>query len=174
MTIYNSVPQIKTWTAADVVVSSGTDPGTGGGTDPGTGTGGGTGTSTPIEFVFSSTSPEAQSGVSVAFAKGEGTTNPAWNASASELRLYVKNTVTITSEAKMAKIEYYWHKQGSKTWNTVSMTSTEGTYTDCEASTSASDSKKATWEGSSKSVVLTMGDTSSAQRVLEKVVVTLE
>ena len=113
------------------------------------------------------------SGVTVSFAKGGGSTNPAWNANANELRLYVKNTVTITSTANMVKVEYYWHKQGSKAWNTVSMTSAEGVYTDCEASTSATDLKKATWEGSSKSIVLTMGDTSSAQRVLEKVVVTL-
>ena len=113
------------------------------------------------------------SGVTVTCAKGEGNNNPAWNTNYNELRLYVKNTVTISSTANMAKVEYYWHKQGSKTWNSVSMTSSEGTYTDCEASTSATDSKKATWEGTSKSIVLTMGDTTSAQRVLEKVVVTL-
>ena len=126
-----------------------------------------------IEFVFTSADAVTQSGVTVTVAKGEGTTAPAWNANYNELRLYVKNTVTISSTANMAKIEYYWHKQGQKTFNSVSMTSTEGTYTDCEASTSATDSKKATWEGTSKSVVLKMGDTSGAQRVLEKVVVTL-
>ena len=169
---YKGVGQIKAWAMTDIVAedpTGGNDPGPGINPDPGTDptTGG-------IEFVFDSTTPAAKDGVTVTFAKGEGTTAPAWNTNYSELRLYVKNTVTVASEAKMAKIEYYWHKQGSKTFNSVSMTSTEGTYTDCEESTAATDSKKATWTGSSKSVVLTMGDISSAQRVLEKIVVTLE
>ena len=159
---YNSVAQIKAWTldAIEIVPAGGGDEPPAGGNDP-------------IEFVFTSADPVTLSGVTVTCAKGEGSNNPAWNANYNELRLYVKNTVTISSTANMAKVEYYWHKQGSKTWNSVSMTSSEGTYTDCEASTSATDSKKSTWEGTSKSIVLTMGDTSSAQRVLEKVVVTL-
>ena len=128
----------------------------------------------PFEIVFASNSDVTSNGVTISCKKGTGSTAPAWNDNAGELRLYVGNTITATSESNIAKIEYYFHKQGSKAWQSVSMTSTEGTYTDCEASTSTTDSKVATWTGSSKSIVLTLGNVSGGQRVLEKVVVTLE
>ena len=128
----------------------------------------------PFEIVFASNSDVTSNGVTISCKKGTGSTAPAWNANAGELRLYLGNTITATSESNIAKIEYYFHKQGSKAWQSVSMTSTEGTYTDCEASTSATDSKVATWTGSSKSIVLALGNVSGGQRVLEKVVITLE
>lgn len=128
----------------------------------------------PFEIVFASNSDVTSNGVTISCKKGTGSSAPAWNSGAGELRLYVGNTITATSESNIAKIEYYFHKQGSKAWQSVSMTSTEGTYTDCEASTSTTDSKVATWTGSSKSIVLTLGNVSGGQRVLEKVVVTLE
>ena len=128
----------------------------------------------PFEIVFASNSDVTSNGVTISCKKGTGSSAPAWVASAGELRLYLGNTITATSESNIAKIEYYFHKQGSKAWQSVSMTSTEGTYTDCEASTSATDSKVATWTGSSKSIVLALGTVSGGQRVLEKVVITLE
>ena len=128
----------------------------------------------PFEIVFASNSDVTSNGVTISCKKGTGSSAPAWNDNAGELRLYLGNTITATSESNIAKIEYYFHKQGSKAWQSVSMTSTEGTYTDCEASTSVNDSKVATWTGSSKSIVLALGTVSGGQRVLEKVVITLE
>ena len=149
-----------------------TAPATGGGDEP---TGGDDPAgNNPVSFEFSSKDAVTLEGITISFDKGAGSTAPAWNTNYSELRLYAKNTISISSEANMAKVEFYFHKQGQKVFQTISMTSAEGTYTDCEESTSATDSKKATWEGTSKSIVLTLGDTTGGQRVLEKVLVTLQ
>ena len=128
----------------------------------------------PFEIVFTSAAAVTSEGVTVTCSKGSGSSAPAWNEGASELRLYAKNVIKVASAEDIAKIDFYFHKQGSKTFQSISMTSTEGTYTDCAASTSATDSKIATWEGTSKLVELTLGDTSGGQRVLEKVVITLK
>ncbi|MCR4843375.1 MAG: hypothetical protein K5843_00100, partial [Bacteroidales bacterium] len=128
----------------------------------------------PFEIVFTSAAAVTSEGVTVTCSKGSGSSAPAWNAGASELRLYAKNVIKVASAEDIAKIDFYFHKQGTKTFQSISMTSTEGTYTDCAASTSATDSKIATWEGTSKLVELTLGDTSGGQRVLEKVVITLK
>lgn len=128
----------------------------------------------PFEIVFTSAAAVTSEGVTVTCTKGSGSTAPAWNENSSELRLYAKNVIKVASAEDIAKIDFYFHKQGSKAFQSISMTSTEGTYTDCAASTSATDSKIATWEGTSKLVELTLGDASGGQRVLEKVVITLK
>lgn len=138
-----------------------------------TGGGGGT-TDGAFEVVFTTNESVTVQGVTFAFAKGEGSTAPAWNTNYNELRLYVKNTISVTSTKDMEKVDFYFHKQGQKAWQSISMTSTEGTFTDCAESTSTDDVKVATWSGTSKAISLVMGEVASGQRVLVKAVVKLK
>ena len=145
-----------------------------GGTSGGSGDTGGGGDTSGNELVFSTNADATVAGVTFSFAKGSGSTAPAWNTNYNELRLYLKNTISVKSDKNIKKIDFYFHKQGDKAWQSIALTSGGGTYTDCEASSSSQDSKKASWEGTSKELLFTMGDVSGGQRVLEKVVVTVE
>ena len=128
-----------------------------------------------FEIVFSTKDDVTVQGVTFSFGKGSGTTAPAWNTNYNELRLYLGNTISVASaEKNIEAIDFYFHKQGQKNWQTISMTSSEGTFTDCAESTSKEDVKVAKWTGESKSIILTLGNVPSGQRVLQKVVVKLK
>ena len=128
-----------------------------------------------FEIVFSTKDDVTVQGVTFSFGKGSGSTAPAWNTNYNELRLYLGNTISVASaEKNIEAIDFYFHKQGQKNWQTISMTSSEGTFTDCAESTSKEDVKVAKWTGESKSIILTLGNVTSGQRVLQKVVVKLK
>lgn len=128
-----------------------------------------------FEIVFSTNADVTVQGVTFSFGKGSGSTAPAWNTNYNELRLYLGNTISVASaEKNIEAIDFYFHKQGQKNWQTISMTSSEGTFTDCAESTSKEDVKVAKWTGESKSIILTLGNVTSGQRVLQKVVVKLK
>ena len=128
-----------------------------------------------FEIVFSTNADVTVQGVTFSFGKGSGSTVPAWNTNYNELRLYLGNTISVASaEKNIEAIDFYFHKQGQKNWQTISMTSSEGTFTDCAESTSKEDVKVAKWTGESKSIILTLGNVPSGQRVLQKVVVKLK
>lgn len=128
-----------------------------------------------FEIVFSTKDDVTVQGVTFSFGKGSGSTAPAWNTNYNELRLYLGNTISVASaEKNIEAIDFYFHKQGQKNWQTISMTSSEGTFTDCAESTSKEDVKVAKWTGESKSIILTLGNVPSGQRVLQKVVVKLK
>ena len=117
------------------------------------------------DFTLSSAAEVTNDGITVTFAKGEGSTAPAWYDNG--LRLYVKNTVTITSTANITEISFNWEKQGSKTFNS-SCTASVGSYTH------PSSAGVGTWTGSATSITFTLGDISSAQLQLNTFSVTTE
>ncbi len=65
-----------------------------------------------IDFTLSSNQAVTQDGVTVTFAKGSGSNAPTWYDAG--LRLYAKNTITITSTDNITGVVFNWEKQGSK------------------------------------------------------------
>ena len=122
----------------------------------------GVGNAWAADFTLTSANSVTVDGVTVTFAKGSGTTAPAWYAAG--LRLYAKNTVTITSESEITSIVFDWEKQGSKTFASVSANT--GSYSH------PSVAGKGTWTGSSKSVIFTLASTSGVQLQLNTLSVT--
>ena len=100
-----------------------------------------------IEFTLSSAEEVTKDGVTVAFAKGEGASAPAWYSNG--LRLYAKNTVTITSTGNITAISFNWQVQGTKDF--ASCTANVGSYS--HPSTAGVGS----WTGSANSVTFTLG-----------------
>ena len=117
------------------------------------------------DFTLSSAAEVTKDGITVTFAKGDGSNPPAWYSAG--LRLYVKNTVTITSTSNITAISFNWEKQGSKTFNT-SCTASTGSYTH------PSSAGVGTWTGSATSVTFTLGNVSGAQLQLNTFSVTTE
>lgn len=87
------------------------------------------------------------SGNTIRMDKGEGSNNPAWNAGASEARLYAKGLMTVSSSETISKIVYSYtvnanSKGDSPTINGVAGATTAGTW----------DSENKTWTGSDTEV----------------------
>ncbi len=122
----------------------------------------GVGNAWGADFTLTSANSVTVDGVTVTFAKGSGSTAPTWYAAG--LRLYAKNTVTITSESEITSIVFDWEKQGSKTFASVSANT--GSYSHPSAA------GKGTWTGSSKSVIFTLASTSGVQLQLNTLSVT--
>ena len=114
------------------------------------------------DFTLSSNASVTVDGVTITFAKADGSTAPTWYTAG--LRLYAKNTITVTSENEITNIVFNWEKQGSKTF--ASVTSKVGSYSH------PSSAGKGTWTGSSKSVTFTLGSTSGCQLQLNTLSVT--
>ena len=114
------------------------------------------------EFTLSSASDVEVDGVTASFAKGSGSSVPAWYANG--LRLYVSNTVTISSESTITGVTFNWEQQGSKAFNTV--TANVGNYTH------PSSAGVGTWSGEANEIVFTCGTTSKAQLQLNTFSVT--
>ena len=113
-------------------------------------------------FTLSSASSVTVDGVTASFAKGSGSTAPTWYAAG--LRLYAKNTVTISSSSSITGISFNWEKQGSKTF--CGVTASTGSYTHPSAA------GVGTWTGSATSIVFTLANTSGAQLQLNTFSVT--
>lgn len=106
-----------------------------------------------IDFTLSSAESVTKDGVTVTFAKGSGTSAPAWYEKG--LRLYAKNEVTITSESNITAISFNWEKQGTKAFAEASAST--GSYTHpAEAGVGA-------WTGSATSVTFTLGASGQLQ-----------
>ena len=114
------------------------------------------------EFTLSSASDVEVDGVTASFAIGSGSSAPAWYDNG--LRLYVSNTITISSESTITGVTFNWEKQGSKTFNTV--TANVGNYTH------PSSAGVGTWSGEANEIVFTCGTTSKAQLQLNTFSVT--
>ena len=104
-------------------------------------------------FTLSGASSVTVDSVTASFAIGSGSNAPTWYSAG--LRLYAKNTVTITSTNNIKAITFNWEKQGNKAFATVSAST--GSYTH------PSDTGDGTWSGTSKSVVFTLGDSGQLQ-----------
>ncbi len=108
---------------------------------------------TTAEFTLSSAADATVDGVTASFAKGSGSSNPAWYPAG--LRLYANNTVTISSSSAITSIVFNWEKQGSKAF--ASVTANVGTYTHPSAAGEGS------WTGEATEVVFTLGGSGQLQ-----------
>lgn len=119
-------------------------------------------------FTFSnSVDSQTKDGFTVALAKGEGQSAPAVNTTnAPEVRLYAKNTITITGTG-ITRVDLTFSKQGQKPYATLAADG--GNLAAGGESTSNEDKKTDTWTGSANSVTFTMGET--GQRVLYSIVI---
>ena len=113
----------------------------------------GTGNVWGTDFTLSSASSVEKDGITVSFAKGDGGTAPTWYAAG--LRLYAKNTVTISSSSAITSITFNWEKQGSKDFATASAST--GTYSH------PSKAGDGTWTGSATSITFTLGASGQLQ-----------
>ena len=95
-------------------------------------------------------------GVTATFAKGSSGSNPTYFTSGTAVRVYYKNTITVTSSSTMSSIAFtFGSSDGS---NTIS--ASVGSYS------------SGTWTGSATSVTFTIGGTSGNRRVQKLVVTT--
>lgn len=104
-------------------------------------------------FTLSSASDVTVEGVTVSFAKGSGSNAPAWYDAG--LRLYISNTVTISSADTITSISFNWEKQGKKDF--ASVTADVGSYTH-PASPGVG-----TWTGSENAIVFTLSGNGQLQ-----------
>ena len=105
------------------------------------------------DITITSAETVTQDGVTIVFDKASGSNAPAWYSAG--LRLYAKNTVTISAETNITNITFNWEKQGSKDF--AALTANVGAYTHPEKA------GVATWTGSAKEVVFTLGDKGQLQ-----------
>ena len=110
-----------------------------------------------VDFTLSSASEIEKGGVTVSFAQGDGSNAPTWYSAG--LRLYAKNTITITATTDIDSISFNWEKQGKKDFATA--TANCGTYTH------PTEAGKGVWEKDAakptKSVTFTLGETGQLQ-----------
>ena len=102
---------------------------------------------TKIDFTLSSADAVTKNGVTVTFAMGGGTTAPTWYDPG--LRLYAGNTVTVSYNSEISKIEFNWEKQGNKDFASATA--------DVESYTHPTAAGIGTWTGSNDTVVFTIG-----------------
>ena len=105
------------------------------------------------DFTLTSADVVTVDGVTITFDKAEGQNAPAWYADG--LRLYAKNTVTISAETNITNITFNWEKRSSKDF--AALTANVGAYTHPEKT------GVGTWTGSAKEVVFTLGDKGQLQ-----------
>ena len=102
----------------------------------------------------------SDSNISAVAAKSTGTVVPITSTvnSQSGVRMYAKNTLTISSSLYITSLTIPWYKNGSKTFASVTVESGGGTYTHA-----ASSGQSGTWTGSSKEIVLKIGTSGQIQ-----------
>ena len=117
--------------------------------------GGGSGSGSSETVTLKMEDFAATSGISgdysFATAKNSGSTEPAYNATGKDLRIYAKGSLTVTSTTAMTKIVLNISTQGLK--RLAPITASTGTI-----ATQASGDEIVTWTGSATEVVFTVGD----------------
>mgnify|MGYP003291979546 CR=1 FL=1 len=109
---------------------------------------------------------QSKSGISLTFAKGSGSSDPAWISNSNQLRVYANNTITVSGSG-IKKIEL-----------TCGLGKTDKAYADMVAncgslvsggkSSAVGEFKTDTWTGSANKVVFTIG---TGQREIKSIVV---
>lgn len=91
------------------------------------------------------------SGYTFATGKNGGSSDPTYNSTGSDVRLYAKNQITISASSTITQIVFNLSTQGKK--RLAHITASEGTI-----ATQNSGDNKVTWTGSATSVTFTVGD----------------
>ena len=109
-------------------------------------------------------SPITVDGITLSFAKADGSTAPQYYTNGKAARLYAKNTLTIAAEEAITNVVFNFTGTGNTMNNNGSSSVDAGTYT--EAGTVG------TWTGNADSFTITRGGTSGHARITS-IVVTL-
>lgn len=129
-------------------------------------------------FVYNADSHELEQtkdGIKVTIAKGSGSVEPLWKASwneeynPSDMRLYLGNTITVTSDAAMTSIKMVFAKSAASSSDYAGLSASVGDLVSGGTATSYSDWKVDSWTGSAKSVTFTL--TGKGQRRIYSLVV---
>ena len=111
----------------------------------------GSGSSSTSEITASNTLVSGStSGYTFATGKNGGSSNPTYNSTGRDVRLYAKNQITISASNTITQIVFNLSTQGEK--RLAPITASEGTI-----ATQNSGDKKVTWTGSATSVTFTVG-----------------
>ena len=129
-------------------------------------------------FVYDADSHEltqTKDGITVTIAKGTGSVEPVWKQSwneeynPSDMRLYLGNTITVTSDVAMTSIKMVFAKSAASSADYAGLSASTGTLTSGGTATSNIDWKVDSWTGSAKSVTFTL--TGKGQRRIYSLVV---
>ena len=129
------------------------------------------------EFTFTSAADLSQTkdGISVVLAKSSGDNAPKYNVTwneeyqPSDMRLYAKNTITVSSTVSLTNIQLVFAKSCSSNSQYAGLTASTGTLTSGGVSESFSDWKVDSWTGSATTVSFTMGD--KGQRQIQRILI---
>lgn len=111
----------------------------------------GSGSSSTSEITASTTLVSGStSGYTFATGKNGGSSNPTYNSTGRDVRLYAKNQITISASSTITQIVFNLSTQGEK--RLAPITASEGTI-----ATQNSGDKKVTWTGSATLVTFTVG-----------------
>ncbi len=112
----------------------------------------GSGSSSTSEITASTTLVSGStSGYTFATGKNGGSSNPTYNSTGRDVRLYAKNQITISASSTITQIVFNLSTQGEK--RLASIEASTGTI-----ATQNSGDNKVTWTGSATSVTFTVGD----------------
>ena len=128
---------------------------------------------TVFTFTTESDMNQTKDGITVVLAKGSGGTAPVaqtdWETQQPEMRLYVGNTITVSSESALTDIQLVFAKSSSNK-DYTELNANPATLTPGGASTSKTDWKVDTWKGSATQVVFTLIEPGK-QRQIKQIVI---
>ncbi len=119
-------------------------------------------------FLYNADSHEltqTNNGITVTIAQGSGQTAPKWNESwnedytPSDMRLYLGNTITVTSSTELEDIKMVFAKSAASGKDYTGLSANTGSLVSGGSSTANDDWKVDTWTGSAQSVTFTLTDT---------------
>ena len=127
---------------------------------------------TEFTFTKSADMNQTKDGITVVIANGGGNA-PSMTSDHEtgkpEMRLYVKNTITVSSSTALTNIQLVFAKSSASNKAYAGLNATPGTLTDGGTSTAKNDWKVDAWTGSATSVVFTL--TGSGQRQIRQIVI---
>lgn len=121
-----------------------------------------------VTFTFAGESDleQSKSGISLTFAKGSGSSDPAWISNSNQLRVYANNTITVSgSGIKKIELTCGLGKEGKAY---ADMVANCGSLVSGGKSSAVGEFKTDTWTGSANKVVFTIG---TGQREIKSIVV---
>ena len=128
---------------------------------------------TVFTFTTASDMNQTKDGITVEIAIGSGSIAPVaqtdWETQQPEMRLYVSNTITVSSETALTDIQMVFAKTSASNKNYAGLSANPGKLEDGGASTSKTDWKIDHWTGEATNVVFTLTD--SGQRQIKQIVI---
>lgn len=127
------------------------------------------------EFTFTSAADmnQTKDGITVNIVQGNGQTAPKltsdYESGKPELRLFVGNTITVSSSTALTNIQLVCAKSSASNKNYTGLSANSGTLKSGGTSTAKDDWKVDAWTGSATSVVFTL--TGSGQRQIRQIVI---